>query len=79
MVGLAAEHGEEKTAMIDATYLKAHQTTTSMGIKKAAMSREGGRTKGGMNTKQHAICDSHGRPINFFVTTGPPSQRCKHR
>ena len=29
MVGLAAEHGEEKTVMIDATYLKAHRTATS--------------------------------------------------
>jgi hypothetical protein len=28
MVGLAAEHGEEKTVMIDATYLKAHRTGT---------------------------------------------------
>lgn len=34
MVGLAAEHGEEKTVVIDATYLKAHRTVTSMGAKK---------------------------------------------
>ncbi|CUH81160.1 hypothetical protein SAMN04488093_10848 [Tropicibacter naphthalenivorans] len=26
MAGLAAEHGEKTTAMINATYLKAHQT-----------------------------------------------------
>ncbi|KPP90427.1 MAG: hypothetical protein HLUCCA08_15810, partial [Rhodobacteraceae bacterium HLUCCA08] len=26
MMGLAADHGEEKTVMIDATYLKAHRT-----------------------------------------------------
>ena len=32
MAGLAAEHGEEKTVMIDATYLKAHRTATSMGV-----------------------------------------------
>lgn len=36
MAGLAAEHGEEKTVMIDATYLKAHRTATSMGVKKGA-------------------------------------------
>lgn len=36
MMGLAAEHGEEKTVMIDATYLKAHRTATSMGVKKGA-------------------------------------------
>jgi len=34
MVGLAAHHGEKKTVMIDATYLKAHRTATSMGVKK---------------------------------------------
>ena len=34
MAGLAAEHTEEKTVMIDATYLKAHQTATSVGAKK---------------------------------------------
>ncbi len=28
------------------------------------------RTKGGMNTKLHAVCDSQGRPISFFVTAG---------
>lgn len=32
--GLAAEHGEEKTVMIEATYLKAHRTATSMAAKK---------------------------------------------
>lgn len=34
MVGLAADHGEKKTVMIDAMYLKAHRTATSMGVKK---------------------------------------------
>ena len=33
MAGLAAEHGEEKTVMIDATYLKAHRTATSPAAK----------------------------------------------
>jgi len=37
MVGLAAEHGEEKTVMIDATYLKAHHTATSMAAKKGGV------------------------------------------
>jgi hypothetical protein len=34
MVGLAAEHGEKRTVMIAATYLKVHRTATSMGAKK---------------------------------------------
>jgi hypothetical protein len=33
MVGLAAEHGEEKTVIIDLTYLKAHRTATSIAAK----------------------------------------------
>ena len=32
MADLASEHCEQKTAMIDATYLKAHRTATSMGV-----------------------------------------------
>ncbi len=34
---LAAEHGEEKTVMIDATYLKAHRTAASMCAKKGGV------------------------------------------
>ncbi|MFO8126444.1 IS5 family transposase [Yoonia sp.] len=77
MVGLAAEHGEKKTVMIDATYLKAHRTATSMGVKKGGFNDQRGRligrTKGGMNTKLHAICDSKGRPLDLFVTAGQVS------
>lgn len=37
MVGLAAQRSEEKTVMIDATYLKAHRTATGLAVKKAGM------------------------------------------
>jgi transposase len=37
MAGLAAGHGEKKTVMIDATYLKAHGTATSMAAKKGGV------------------------------------------
>ncbi len=37
MAGLATKHGEEKTVMIDATYLKAHRTATSLGVKKGGV------------------------------------------
>ena len=37
MAGLAAEHGEEKTVMIDDYYLKAHRTATSIGVKKGGV------------------------------------------
>lgn len=34
MAGLAAVHGKKKTVMIDATYLKAHRTASSLGAQK---------------------------------------------
>lgn len=34
MTGLAGRHRERNTVMIDATYLKAHRTATSMAVKK---------------------------------------------
>jgi len=37
MVGLSAEHGEEKTVMIEATYSKAHRTATSMAATKGGV------------------------------------------
>ncbi|QFT74723.1 hypothetical protein FIU92_16935 [Ruegeria sp. THAF33] len=73
MSGLAAQHGEETTVMIDATYLRAHCIATSMAAKRGR-GRLIGRTKGGMNTKLHAICDSEGRPFNLFVTAGQISE-----
>ena len=36
MDGLSAKGAERKTIMIDATYLKAHRTASSLGIKKGA-------------------------------------------
>lgn len=29
-----------------------------------------GRTKGGLNTKSHAIADAKGRPLKFYMTAG---------
>ncbi|EAR52144.1 ISSpo7, transposase [Oceanicola granulosus HTCC2516] len=59
--------------MIDATYLKAHRTASSLGVKKGGRGRLIGRTKGGMNTKLHAISDSQGRPLDLLVTAGEVS------
>ena len=35
--------------------------------------RQIGRTKGGMNTKLHAVTDSKGRPIRFLMSAGQVS------
>ena len=65
MEGLAAASPEPKTIMIDATYLKAHRTATSLRSKKGGA--------GGMNTKLHAVTDAQGRPIRFFMSAGQVS------
>ncbi len=71
MVGLASEGTDRKTIMIDATYLKPNRTASSLRLKKGGRGRLIGRTKGGMNTKLHAVTDAAGRPIRFFITAGP--------
>ncbi|WP_155986291.1 IS5 family transposase [Novosphingobium resinovorum] len=74
MEGLAApQASERKTVMIDATYLKAHRTASSLAVKKGNAGRLIGRTKGGMNTKLHAVTDTNSRPISFFMTAGQVS------
>ena len=37
MAGLAAEHGEQKTVMVDARYLKAHRTASSLASKRGGV------------------------------------------
>ncbi|RBW54940.1 IS5 family transposase [Ruegeria sp. A3M17] len=73
MAGLAAEAPDYKTISIDATYLKAHRTASSLLVEKGGRGRLIGQTKGGMNTKLHAVTDTSGRPIRFFITAGQAS------
>ncbi|WP_294288266.1 IS5 family transposase [uncultured Sphingomonas sp.] len=73
MEGLAAADAEPKTVMIDETYLKVHRTASSLRVKKRISGRLIGCTKGGMNTKLHAVADANGRPLSFFMTAGQVS------
>jgi transposase len=45
MVGLAAERAEHKTIMIDATYLKAYRTASSLRVKKGGVRARSGEPK----------------------------------
>jgi len=54
-------------------YLKAHRTASSLRVKMGGRGRLIGRTKGALNTKLHAITDTSGRPIRFFMPAGPVS------
>ena len=46
MAGLAAEAEVPRTVMIDATYLKAHRTASSLQAKKGSQGRGGGASSG---------------------------------
>ena len=83
--GLASQAGEPDLLMIDATHLKAHRTAASL-FKKGPLPRRIGRTKGGLNSKLHAVCDGQGRLVAMLLskvrratTPAPPisSTRCR--
>ncbi|KAA8384850.1 MULTISPECIES: IS5 family transposase [Alphaproteobacteria] len=71
-VALTEQAGRSKRLMIDATHLKAHRTAASL-LKKGLFPRHIGRTKGGLNSKLHAVCDSQGRPVRLHLTAGQVS------
>jgi hypothetical protein len=58
--------------MIDAAHLKAHRTSASL-LKKGAFPRHVGRTKDGLNSKLHDVCDGQGRPVRLHLTAGQVS------
>ena len=66
---LAARAGEPERLMIDATHLKAHRTAASRP-EKGALPRRTGRTRGGLNSKLHAVCDGKGRLVVLLLTDG---------
>src|SRR5437764_1223668 len=59
--------------MIDSTHLKVHRTIASL-LKGGDSPRCIGRTKGGLNSKLHAVCDGSGRPIILLLTEGQMSE-----
>ena len=66
--GLAAAGAEPKTVMIDLSEGAPHSFKPAG--EKGDLGRLIGRTKGGMNTKLHAVADANGRPLSFFMTAG---------
>lgn len=45
----------------------------SQSAKKRDVPRRIGRTKGGLNSKLHAVCDGHGRPLILLLSEGQMS------
>jgi hypothetical protein len=61
MDGLAAEAAAPKTVMIDATYLKAHRTATSLRSKKGARRPEGPSDRPNQGRHEHEATCHHRR------------------
>ena len=66
--GFRTQDGDDRRNLFEA-----HRTASSLAVKKGGAGRLIGRTKGGMNTKLHAVTDASGRPISFFMTAGQVS------
>ncbi len=54
--------------MMDSTCCRAHQA--SAGARKSSGPQSIGVTRGGLNTKIHALCDALGNPVRFILTPG---------
>ena len=69
---LAAESTATKTVMINSTHRGAHRTRQP--AQGGAFPRQIGRTRGGLNSKLHAVCD--GKPVVLLLTAGQVSDYC---
>ncbi|WP_339078853.1 IS5 family transposase [Novacetimonas hansenii] len=65
---LAADHDNEYM-MIDSTIVRAHQHSAG-ALKKGGADQAIGRSRGGLTTKIHAICDALGNPVKLDITPG---------
>lgn len=63
---LSSDADKENRSM-DSIMAKAHQSTNN-GFKRGEKSI--GRTRGGLNTKIHAIVDGLGKPVEFLLSPG---------
>ena len=70
---LVEEDGEIGNISMDATYCKAHRTACSMVAHTGELGRLIDRTKGGKNTKLHAVCDGKLRIFDIHLTDGSAS------
>ena len=68
---MAGQAGDPDQIMIDATHLQAHGTAAS--LLKRGCSPPIGRTKGGLNSKLHVICDGQERPLVLLLSEGQMS------
>ena len=69
---LARKGGKPERIMIDATSSEG-ASHRRQPFKKGPVPRRIGRTKGGLNSKLHVICDGRGRPLVMLLSEGQMS------
>ena len=62
-------HSRRRLVMVDATHIKVHRDGANPAGGQAAQAM--GRTKGGLNTKLHALTDDRSQPQCLILTAGP--------
>ena len=64
-----AKDKSDQYLMIDSTIVRAHQQAAT-GRKKEGPDQALGRSRGGLTTKIHLLCNELGKPIDFLLTGG---------
>jgi transposase len=65
---LELQQPDWEAVMMDSTCCRAHQA--SAGARKSSGPQAIGVTRGGLNTKIHALCDALGNPVRLVLTPG---------
>ena len=68
IVQFLAKRAEGRLRAVDSTFLKVHQHAANPAGGQAAHAI--GRTKGGLNSKLHAVVDGRGRAVALLLTAG---------
>lgn len=67
---ILAKDADNEYAMIDSTIVRAHQHIAGAKKKDPNDDQAIGRSKGGLSTKIHTLCDALGNPTGFYLTPG---------
>ena len=76
--GLAIAGAKPQTVVIDATYLKAYRTISSLPVK-GNLDDLIGCPKGGMNTKLPALAYANDRVLSFLITARSANTAARQR
>ncbi|MFL6464678.1 MAG: IS5 family transposase [Bryobacteraceae bacterium] len=65
---------KNESLLLDSTLVRAHQPAAT-GRKKGGSDQAWGRSRGGLTTPIHLLCNALGQPLDFVLTAGPAADR----